>query len=167
MKSNKSLSLTQLYLTGHIKNLNSEFFDSQDAHDKIENDETGEPTYGEYTEPTEQKTQVHESNLALGDFIPKIATDDEIAANIRSLSKNQRMVFDVLHQWVRNYVKNVSSKKIFRLTRFLYFYLVVEAQGSLTWLKQYINLFQKNYFIIVKNQINHVFSFWVQQAHLL
>ena len=116
MKSNKSLSLTQLYLTGHIKNLNSEFFDSQDAHDKIENDETGEPTYGEYTEPTEQKTQVHESNLALGDFIPKIATDDEIAANIRSLHKKQHMMFDLLHQWARNYVKNVSSKKNLQIT---------------------------------------------------
>ena len=40
--------------------------------------------------------------LALGDFIPKIATDDEIAANIRSLNKKQCMVFDVLQQWARN-----------------------------------------------------------------
>ena len=49
--------------------------------------------------------------MVLGDFIPKKATDDEIAANIRSLNKKQHMVFDVLHQWARNYVKNVSSKK--------------------------------------------------------
>ena len=49
--------------------------------------------------------------MALEDFIPKIATDDDIAANIRSLNKKQRIVVDVLHQWARNYVKNVSSKK--------------------------------------------------------
>ena len=49
--------------------------------------------------------------MVLGDFIPKKATDDEIAANIRSLNKKQHMVFDVLHQWARNYVKNVSSTK--------------------------------------------------------
>ena len=43
--------------------------------------------------------------------MPKITTDDEITANIRNLHKKQRMVFDVLHQWARNYVKNASSKK--------------------------------------------------------
>ena len=54
--------------------------------------------------------------MALGDFIPKIATDDEIAANIRSLNKKQHMMFDLLHQWARNYVKNVSSKKNLQIT---------------------------------------------------
>ena len=49
--------------------------------------------------------------MALGDFIPETATDDEIAANIRSLNKKQCMVFDVLQQWARNYVKNISSRK--------------------------------------------------------
>ena len=93
------------------ENLNSEFVDNQDVHGQIQNDETGEPIYSEDTEPTEQNSQVHESNLALGDFIPKIASDDEIAANIRSLNKKQRIMFDVLHQWARNYVKNVFSKK--------------------------------------------------------
>ena len=70
-----------------------------------------DPICSEDTEPTEQNSQVHESNLASRGFIPKIATDDEIPANIRSLDKKQRMVFDVLHQSARNYVKNVSSKK--------------------------------------------------------
>ena len=93
------------------ENLNSEFVDNKDAHGQIENDKTGEPIYREDTEPTEQNSQVHESNLALGDLIPKIATDDEITANIKKLNKKQHMVLDVLHQWARNYVKNVSSKK--------------------------------------------------------
>ena len=92
------------------ENLNSEFVDNQDAHGQVENDETGEPIYSEDTEPTEQNSQVHESNLTSGDFIPKKSFDDEIAANIRSLNRKQRMVFDVLHQWARNYIKNVSLK---------------------------------------------------------
>ena len=90
------------------ENLNLEFVDNQDAHKQTENDETGQPIYSEDTEPTEQSSQVHELNLAPVDFMPKIPTDDKIAANIRSLNKKQRIVFDVLHQWARNYVKNVS-----------------------------------------------------------
>ena len=109
------------------ENLNSEFVGNQDVHGQIENDETGVPIYSEDTEPPEQNSQVHESNLALGDFIPKIATDDEIAANIRSLNKKQRVVFDVLHHWARSYVKNIPSKIILRLTQSIYFYLAVEA----------------------------------------
>ena len=93
------------------ENLNSEFVDNKDAHGQIENDKTGEPIYREDTETTEQNSQVHESNLALEDLIPKIATDDEITANIKNLNKKQHMVLDKLHQWARNYVKNVSSKK--------------------------------------------------------
>ena len=69
--------------------------------------------------------QVH---LVPGDFMPKIPTDEKIAATIRSLNKKKRTVFDVVHQWARNHVKNVSSKKIFKLTQFMYFYLVVKAQ---------------------------------------
>ena len=94
------------------ENLNSEFVDNQDAYGQIENDKTGKPIYNEEdAEPHEQNTQVDESNLALGDFIPKIATDNEIAPDIRNLNKKQRIVFDVLHQWAKDYVKNVSSKK--------------------------------------------------------
>ena len=90
------------------ENLNSEFVDNQDTHGQIKNDETGQPIYSEDTEPTEQSFQVHEPNLASGHFMSKIPTDDEIAANIRSLKKKQHMVFDVLHLWARNYVKSIS-----------------------------------------------------------
>ena len=41
---------------------------------------------------------------------PKTTTDFKIAANIKSFNKKQLLVFDVLHQWARNYVRNVSSK---------------------------------------------------------
>ena len=67
------------------ENLNSKFLDNQDVHDQIENDETGQLIYSEDTEPTEQSPQVYESNLALGDFMPKITTDDEIVLTKNSL----------------------------------------------------------------------------------
>ena len=65
------------------ENLNSEFVDKRDVHDQIENGETDEPVYSEDAESTEQNSQVQESNLVSGDFIPKIATDDKIAASIK------------------------------------------------------------------------------------
>ena len=81
------------------ENLNSEFVENQDTHEEIENDEKGHSIYSEDTEPTEQSSQANESNLAPRDFMPQIQTDDEIAANIRSLNKKQCMVFNVLHHW--------------------------------------------------------------------
>ena len=86
------------------ENLNSEFVDNQDAHGQIENDETGQSTYSEDTERTEQSSQIHGSHLAPGEFMPRIPNDEKIAASIRTLNKKQCMVFDVLHQWARNYV---------------------------------------------------------------
>ena len=86
------------------ENLNSEFVDNQDAHGQIENDETGQSTYSEDTERTEQSSQIHGSHLAPGEFMPRIPNDEKIAASIRTLNKKQCMVFDVLDQWARNYV---------------------------------------------------------------
>ena len=77
---------------------------------------------------------------------------------LEPLTKNI-MVFDVLHQTIE---RIFLQKKIFKLTQFMYFCLVVGANGSITLSKIYIKLYQKNYFIILKSQINHVFSFWVQ-----
>ena len=81
------------------ENLNSEFVENQDTHEEIENDEKGHSIYSEDAEPTEQSSQANESNLAPRDFMPQIQTDDEIAANVRSLNKKQCMVFNVLHHW--------------------------------------------------------------------
>ena len=69
-------------------NLNPKFVDNQDAHEQIENDETGQPIYSEDTEPTEHSPQVHESNLAPGELLPKMPSDDKIAVLLVSLIKN-------------------------------------------------------------------------------
>ena len=44
--------------------------------------------------------------------MPQILTDDEIAANIKSLNKKQRDVFNVAHKWARDYVKGMSQKSM-------------------------------------------------------
>ena len=67
------------------ENVNPEFVDNQDAHGQTKNDETNQPTYREGTEPTEQSSQVHESNMAPREFMPEIPADDKIAASIRTL----------------------------------------------------------------------------------
>ena len=92
------------------ENLSSVFVGNQDANGEIENGETGESIYSEDTEPTEQNSQVHESNLASGYFMPKIVTRNKIATNISSLNKKPRILFDMQYQWARSYPKIVFSK---------------------------------------------------------
>ena len=37
--------------------------------------------------------------------MPKILPDDEIAKGVNSLNSKQREVFNVIHTWVKDYVK--------------------------------------------------------------
>ena len=92
------------------ENLGSVFVGNQDVNGEIENGETGESIYSEDTEPTEQNSQVHESNLASGYFMPKIVTRNKIATNISSLNKKPHILFDMQYQWARSYTKIVFSK---------------------------------------------------------
>ena len=92
------------------ENLSSVFVGNQDANGEIENGETGESIYSEDSEPTEQNSQVHESNLVSGYFMPKIVTRDKIAINISSVNKKPRILFDMQYQWARSYPKIVFSK---------------------------------------------------------
>ena len=92
------------------ENLSSVFVGNQDANGEIENGETGKSIYSEDTEPSEQNSEVHESNLASGYFMPKIVTRNKIATNISSLNKKPRILFDMQYQWARSYTKIVFSK---------------------------------------------------------
>ena len=92
------------------ENLSSVFVGNQDANGEIENGETGKSIYSEDTEPSEQNSEVHESNLASGYFMPKIVTRDKIATSISSLNKKPRILFDMEYQWARSYTKTVFSK---------------------------------------------------------
>ena len=63
------------------ENLNSELIYNLDSHGEIENDTTSELIYSQNTQPTEQSSQVHESNLASGDFMPKLPANDVVLIN--------------------------------------------------------------------------------------
>ena len=43
----------------------------------------------------------------------EIPPDNEIAGSIRSLIEKQRMVFNVVHKWLRNFIKRLSTKTCF------------------------------------------------------
>ena len=69
----------------------------------------------------------------------------------------------MLHQWARNYVKKVPSKMNPQNNPIHTFLCVTGETGSFIWLKLYTKLNQKSYFVILQNQINRFFSFWVQK----
>ena len=45
--------------------------------------------------------------------MPEIPPDNETAGSIRSLTQKQRMVFNVVHKWSRNFIKSLSTKRCF------------------------------------------------------
>ena len=46
-----------------------------------------------------------------GSTLP-LCQDSVISENIRSLNAKQRQLFEVIHKWSRDYMKNLSSKTI-------------------------------------------------------
>ena len=44
--------------------------------------------------------------------MPQILADNEIAANIKTLNKKRRNVFNIAHKWARDYVKGMSQKRM-------------------------------------------------------
>ena len=57
--------------------------------------------------PSENDSEDTETNKAsaIPNFMLQILPDDEIAKDINSLNSKQREVFNVVHRWVKNYVK--------------------------------------------------------------
>ena len=70
------------------ENLNSEFVYNQDAHGQTENDETGQTTYSEDREPTEQSSQVHESNMAQENSCQRYQLKTKLLQVLEPLTKN-------------------------------------------------------------------------------
>ena len=46
---------------------------------------------------------------------PIVMTDDELNAKIRSLNQRQREYFEVIYNWAKSFVKNVSSVTIIQI----------------------------------------------------
>ena len=71
-------------------------------HSQIENDKTPGAEY--LHENDAENTETNKSS-AISNFMPKILPDDEIAKGVNSLNSKQREVFNVIHTWVKDYVK--------------------------------------------------------------
>ena len=94
------------------ENFNAELVDNQDAYGQIENDETITASYNEDATETED-SENSSANLYSASLMPEIPPDNEIAGSIRSLNEKQRMVFNVVHKWLRNFIKRLSTKTCF------------------------------------------------------
>ena len=78
-----------------------------------ENDETNAELQNDVTNNDESEDENTEDTGQLRATIPMesiLLPDDEINARVRSLNQQQREVFDVIHKWGRDFVKNLSSK---------------------------------------------------------
>ena len=73
-----------------------------DPHSEIENDETPGPEYQNESDSEEGEPN---KNSALPNFMPQKLTGDEITEGMNSLNSKQR-VFNVIHAWAKDYVKN-------------------------------------------------------------
>ena len=45
--------------------------------------------------------------------MPEIPPNNEIVGSLRSVNEKQRMVFNVVHKWSRNFIKSLSTKRCF------------------------------------------------------
>ena len=81
---------------------NENLINNQDPHSQIENDETPGAEYPNESDSVEGET----NNSALLNLIPQILPNDEIPEGVNSRNPKQREVFNVVHTWVKDYVKN-------------------------------------------------------------
>ena len=94
------------------ENFNAELVDNQDSYGQIENDKTFTLSHNEDETETEDSENISKK-LYSASLMPEIPPDNEIAGSIRSLDEKQRMVFNVVHKWSRNFIKSLSTKRCF------------------------------------------------------
>ena len=87
---------------------------SQDAFAEQENDEVQEQLLSdtndlESEDPSNNAIILEDTNsVAMNARV--LLSDDEINAKVRSLNSKQRQCFDIVHNWAKTYVKNLSVK---------------------------------------------------------
>ena len=98
---------------------------------------------------------------ALPNFVPQILPDGAIAEVINSKNSKQREVFDVVHTWVKAYVKydgnNVEPIHIFLSDS--------GGTGKSHLVKAIYNAISKNCFVTVKTQKNQEFFYFGLQKY--
>ena len=90
---------------------NVNMLDNQDPIVQIENTEKREAVYSndQHDENTESN-----KNSAIPNGMPRIMRDDEILGSVNSLNSKQRNVFNVVHNWVKEYAKHkgINAKPV-------------------------------------------------------
>ena len=93
---------------------NAKMLESQDPFTQIENDETGEAVCSDDQDDENTDSNI---NSAVPIFMPRIMVVDEILKSINFLNSKQRDVFNIVHNWAKEYAKqkgaNVKPAHIF------------------------------------------------------
>ena len=76
-------------------NWNAELVSNQEAYGQIENFETDGASYNEHLTCIGNNENRSISNFSFGSFLPQILTYDEVAENIKSVSKKQKDDFNI------------------------------------------------------------------------
>ena len=112
-----------------------------------ENDETydhlNNELFSSNVETNDVETEIWPDSKRVRFGISKVPifSDNMINKNIRSLNDKQSQVFDIVHKWSRDYMKNLNSRVLKKVTPFFYFsywrwrsksYLIQTIHMSLT-----------------------------------
>ena len=96
----------------------------------------------------------------------EIPPDNEIAGSIRSLNEKQRMVFNVVHKWLTNFIKCLSTKTYFAVDQIRIFLSGNGGTGKSHLIKTIYQAVSKELLYHVKDLENPVSFCSVQQAYL-
>ena len=99
------------------QNANIDFFGQQE-NDEI-NDTLNENLHNEEFLDDELTCNFSESGFSCSTH--PVFQDSLINENIGSLNVKQRQIFDVIHKWARDYVKNLSSRHVKYINPFIFF----------------------------------------------
>ena len=93
--------------------MNGNFYPQTDTYAQQENDNVQEEL-GEESEDEDESVSTREDRPSANPTPSKIDLMPDVDINklIRSLNEKQRHVFDMINQWARKYVKNISAEQL-------------------------------------------------------
>ena len=90
-------------------NFNAEETGNQEPFEQNSDDETNQ---GRNNENSSEDSNTLKNDAKIGGYsMPPLLSDDEIGENIRVLNKKQRIIFDIVYEWARDYVKMKSLNR--------------------------------------------------------
>ena len=99
-----------------LLNLRTNLISNQDSHGDQENDEmvdellqTANILMAEGSEDLAEDAVILNDTCIPSSTTPIVMTDDDLNSKIRSLNQRQREYFEVIYNWAKSFVKNLSS----------------------------------------------------------